>query len=152
MADTDHPPRHPRAHHLRDEVEHELHEVREHAHELRERLHDAAVEAELETGRREPTRAEAEAGVLKRTVRMSIGFTVLVLGLVLMALPGPGLLTVAVGLGILSRDVPWAERLLERVRRRLPQGEEGGVSKPVIATTVVAAVVAVAASAWFMLR
>lgn len=152
MADTDHPPRHPRAHHLREEVEHELHEVREHAHDLRERLHDAAVEAELETGRREDTRAQAEAGVLKRTVRMSVGFAVLALGLVLMALPGPGLLTVAVGLGILSRDVPWAERLLERVRRRLPEGEDGGVSKPVVVGGLAVALVGIGASIWFALR
>ncbi|OWY62840.1 hypothetical protein B7486_56280, partial [cyanobacterium TDX16] len=53
---------------------------------------------------------------------------------------------IAIGLGILSRDVAWAERLLERVRERLPQDEEGGVSKPVIATSVVIALAAVAGS------
>lgn len=136
-------------HHLREVLDAELHDARRRAHDARVRLEQAAIEAEIATGRHEETIEQARAGVLKRTLRMSLGTIVLVAGLLMLALPGPGWLTVAAGLAILSRDVAWAERLLERVRRRLPQDEDGGVSKPVIATSVVVALAAVAASLWF---
>jgi uncharacterized protein (TIGR02611 family) len=146
-------------HHLKDEVEHlkeeveeELHEARSRAHDARLRVREAAIGAELATGKREETVEEARAGVIKRTVRIGIGSFVLLAGLLMMVLPGPGLLVIAIGLGILSRDVAWAERLLERIRHRLPQDEEGAVSKPVIATSVVIALAAVAGSIWFMFR
>jgi len=143
-ADAEHPEDHP--HHLKDELEEELHQARSRAHQARLRVQEAAIQAELATGKKEESREEARAGVIKRTIRMGVGFAVLFAGLLMMVLPGPGLLVIAIGLGILSRDVAWAERLLERVRERLPQDEEGGVSKPVIATSVVIALAAVAGS------
>ena len=135
-------------HHLKEEVEEELHEARTRAHDARLRVRDAAIGAELATGKHEETIEEARAGVIKRTIRMGIGSFVLFAGLLMLILPGPGLLVIAIGLGILARDVAWAERLLERVRKRLPQDEEGDVSKPVIATSVVVALAAVAGSIW----
>lgn len=137
---------HPHLDHLKHEVEEEVEQARHRAHEARLRLQEAAIEAELASGKREETVEQARAGVVKRLVRMGIGFFLLFAGLLMMVLPGPGLLVIAIGLGILARDVAWAERLLERVRRRLPQDEEGGVSKPVIATSVVIALAAVAGS------
>jgi hypothetical protein len=156
VADDDRDPdqhEHPHLDHLRDEVHHlkeevdeEIVEARTRAQQARSRVGSAAIEAELATGKREETAEEARAGVIKRLVRMSIGSFLLFAGLLMMVLPGPGLLVIAIGLGILARDVAWAERLLERVRKRLPQDEEGGVSKPVIATSVVIALAAIAGS------
>jgi hypothetical protein len=143
-ADPSSPEHH--EHHLREELEAEAARARARAHEARLRLREAALEAEMETGKREETVEQARAGVIKRIIRMSIGGFLLFAGLLMMVLPGPGLLVIAIGLGILARDVAWAERLLERVRERLPQDEEGGVSKPVIATSVMIALAAIAGS------
>ncbi len=42
------------------------------------------------------------------------GFVVVLAGLAMIPLPGPGLLVVAAGLAILALEFVWAERLLER--------------------------------------
>jgi uncharacterized protein (TIGR02611 family) len=48
-----------------------------------------------------------------------IGGLIVVLGLALVPLPGPGWLVVFVGLGILATEFAWAERLLNFARRTL---------------------------------
>jgi thiol:disulfide interchange protein len=52
----------------------------------------------------------------RRIVRIAAGFTLLAVGVVLLALPGPGLLTIALGLGMLAADFAWARRLLDRLK------------------------------------
>ena len=47
----------------------------------RHRYEDAAIEAELETGRREPTVEAAKRHVLMRLVRVVLGFCVLIAGI-----------------------------------------------------------------------
>jgi uncharacterized protein (TIGR02611 family) len=52
-----------------------------------------------------------------RIVRAAValaGFVVVLAGLAMIPLPGPGLLIVAAGLAILALEFAWAERLLER--------------------------------------
>jgi tellurite resistance protein TerC len=44
------------------------------------------------------------------------GFTLLALGILMLALPGPGLLTILLGLGILAAEYVWARRLLDRLK------------------------------------
>ena len=46
------------------------------------------------------------------------GFVVLVAGIAMLVLPGPGLLVSAIGLGLLALEFRWAERLLVRVTER----------------------------------
>ncbi len=119
-----------------------------------ERLHEleqAAIEAELETGRREETVHKAKVHVIWRFARILAGTLVLLAGVVLLPLPGPGWLVIAIGLTILSRDVPFAHRMLDRVKARLPQDEAGRIPLPVIAFMVVGAVLATAGSVWFAL-
>lgn len=144
-------PRHPHLDHLKQQVDAEVQEARRRAHDARDRVRVAAIEAELETGRREETLEEARAGVVRRTIRICVGSAVLLVGVVLVVLPGPGLLVVALGLGLLARDVVWAERLLVRLRRRLPQDADGRVPKPMIATGVAVALAAATASIWLTL-
>ena len=114
-----------------------------------ERFRDAAIAAELETGEREPTRQKAWRSSMFRLVRMGFGFGVVVLGLIMMPLPGPGMLVVAVGLAILARDAAWADRLLGKVRERLPSDAEGKLPRSAIATMVLLAAAGIAASIWF---
>jgi uncharacterized protein (TIGR02611 family) len=122
-----------------------------HEHPRWDRVREAAIEAEFETGRREDTVEEARAAIHVRLARMTLGTLVLIGGILLIPLPGPGWLTVAAGLAILAKDVAWAERALERVRRRLPADADGSVSTPVVLGSVGFAIVMVAASGWWYL-
>ena len=115
------------------------------------RFEEAAIEAEFETGYREETREEARRGVVTRLLRMTSGSLVTIIGVIMMPLPGPGLLIVAVGLGILSRDVAWADRLLQIVRKRLPSDSDGRLPRSSIVTMTVLALAGVAFSIWVTL-
>ena len=54
---------------------------------------------------------------------------------------------------MLSRDVAWAERMLERVRKRIPGAQpDGRLSAATWASVVVVSLAATSASIWFMLR
>lgn len=112
------------------------------------RFEEAAIEAEFETGYREETREEARRGVVTRLLRMTSGSLVTIIGVIMMPLPGPGLLVVAVGLGILSRDVAWADRLLQIVRKRLPSDSDGRLPRSSIVTMTVMALAGIAFSIW----
>ena len=57
----------------------------------------------------------------KRVLRMTLGVAVVLLGIVLCFLPGQGLLTIIVGLVILSKDVPALRRLGHRIEARWPR-------------------------------
>lgn len=48
-----------------------------------------------------------------------IGTTLVGAGTVMLVTPGPGLLVIAAGLAVLSREFRWAHRLLETARDRL---------------------------------
>ncbi|WBT09233.1 TIGR02611 family protein [Corynebacterium sp. SCR221107] len=51
-------------------------------------------------------------GFLVRPLTLAIGWLVVTIGLVTIPFPGPGWLTVFVGVGVLSLEVHWAHRLL----------------------------------------
>ena len=116
--------------------------------EEKNRFEEAAIEAEFETGYREETRAEARRGVITRLLRMTSGTFITILGVILMPLPGPGLLIVAIGLGILSRYVACADRLLQIVRRRQLTDSKGRLPRSSIATMVALVLAGIAFSAW----
>ena len=84
------------------------------------RFRDAAIRAELETGEREATEQAARSHIAIRAARMVVGTVVLILGIVLIPLPGPGVLGGAGGLVILARDVAWADRALRYLRHKVP--------------------------------
>jgi uncharacterized protein (TIGR02611 family) len=121
----------------------------EQEHSLRERIRDAAIAAEFETGVREDTVEDAKASIHVRIARMSLGTLLLVAGVLMLALPGPGWITIAAGLAVLAKDVAWAERALERVRRRLPADADGSVDRRVVVISIIVAVVGVSASVWW---
>ena len=112
------------------------------------RFEEAAIEAEFETGFRGRD-SRARRGVVTRLLRMTAGTLVTILGVIMMPLPGPGLLIVAIGLGILSRDVAWADRLLQIVRKRLPSDSDGRLPRSSIVTMVVMALAGITFSVWF---
>jgi len=62
-----------------------------------------------------------------RIARIGAGLGMVLLGILLLALPGPGVLTIAGGLAILAVDFVWARRLLDwtksRFRRYFPTND-----------------------------
>jgi uncharacterized protein (TIGR02611 family) len=115
------------------------------------RLRQAALRAEYETGRHERTERAARTNVAVRLARMSVGGVVCVAGVVMLLLPGPGLLAIAAGLAILAKDVAWADRLLRYVRRRIPGvPDDGRIPRSAIVTAVALAAAAAAASLWWL--
>ena len=75
------------------------------------------------------------------------GFAVLLVGIVLIPLPGPGLLVIAAGLFMLALEFAWAERLLHRTGVRLEQVTGAAVKSPLRKALTGAAVVAGAVAA-----
>jgi uncharacterized protein (TIGR02611 family) len=57
---------------------------------------------------------------VRRLSRIVGGFTLLLIGIVMLVTPGPGWLVILLGLGLLAAEFVWARRLMERIKR---QGE-----------------------------
>ncbi len=55
----------------------------------------------------------------KRTIKIVIGFTILLIGIALLVLPGPGILIIFFGLVILATEYIWARNLLEKAKSGL---------------------------------
>ncbi len=53
-----------------------------------------------------------------RILKVGSGFGLLAIGIVMLVLPGPGWLTIALALAILATEFEWARRLQDRVKRR----------------------------------
>jgi tellurite resistance protein TerC len=53
-----------------------------------------------------------------------VGGTLLLLGVLMLVLPGPAVLVIPAGLGVLAIEFTWARRLLERARRRLAEAAQ----------------------------
>ncbi len=87
-------------------------------------------------------RREPPAHPLWRLVRIAMGSGLILLGLVMLFTPGQGVLTILLGLWLMSADVRLARRVLMRVRiwarrarrkyraRRETRAEEEGQPKP----------------------
>ena len=70
----------------------------------------------------------AKHPALDLTYRIVVGLlggAIVVLGIILIPLPGPGWLIVFAGLALLATEFVWAERLLRYGRRRLHGGPSG---------------------------
>lgn len=131
----------------------EIDEAASQAGERFEKLVESALEAEMASSHREETVEQAKRHILVRVGVIFAGTAVLLVGLALLALPGPGLVVVALGLGLLATEIPFAARLLERIKGRLPQDESGKIPRSAIVMMVVVGVIATGASiAWTVLR
>ena len=75
-------------------------------------------------GVRERRQRHLERNRFVRIGFAAFGFVVVLAGVAMLVLPGPGLLVIAVGLGILALEFAWAERLLERTVDKMEQGAE----------------------------
>jgi uncharacterized protein (TIGR02611 family) len=64
-----------------------------------------------------------------RTVIFLVGFTIVVLGVVLLPLPGPGTLVVALGLAILSLEFVWAQHTLDKLKSAARRARDAAKKK-----------------------
>jgi uncharacterized protein (TIGR02611 family) len=63
-----------------------------------------------------------ERNLLFRAIFAIAGACVVLGGVLLLVLPGPGLLVIAIGLAMLALEFRWAERALEQALTRLDDG------------------------------
>lgn len=61
----------------------------------------------------------------KRLRVVVIGFTVLVIGVAMIVLPGPAVVVIPVGLTILATEFIWAKRILTTVQERINRMRKG---------------------------
>jgi len=54
----------------------------------------------------------------KRIAVTVVGFGLIAVGLVLLVMPGPGLLLIAAGLAVLATQYTWARRALDETKKR----------------------------------
>ena len=89
----------------------------------------------------------------KRIVVGIVGTAVLIGGLFMLVLPGPGVLTVVAGLAILASEFDWAERWMHRLRDRAERAaESAGTSLRAVTIVGIVLAVAVGVAAWFLFR
>jgi hypothetical protein len=88
--------------------------------------------------------------VARKTWITIIGWVLVVGGVILMPLPGPGLLILLSGLIVLSQEYEWAERRLEPVKERAIEGAKDGVATyPRILFAAASATTVVAVGVWW---
>jgi uncharacterized protein (TIGR02611 family) len=66
---------------------------------------------------------------LRRVAVAVIGFTVLLIGVAMVVLPGPAIVVIPLGLAILATEFVWARRLLKKARATIGS-KESGKKKP----------------------
>jgi uncharacterized protein (TIGR02611 family) len=108
------------------------------------------AESSSRRGPREVIRANRHAYLVYRIVVGVLGTAIIVLGLILVPLPGPGWLIVFAGLALLATEFTWAERLLHRGRVILERWTDWvkAQSLPVRLGLGAASLALVAASLW----
>jgi uncharacterized protein (TIGR02611 family) len=87
-------------------------------------MEEARPRRRMLDGVRERRRRHLERNRLVRIGFAVFGFLVVLAGLAMLVLPGPGLLVIAIGLGILALEFAWAERLLERTVDKMEDAAE----------------------------
>lgn len=55
----------------------------------------------------------------KRLIVIVLGFTVLLIGIAVIALPGPAFIVIPLGLAILASELVWARRLLSKIKSEI---------------------------------
>ena len=56
---------------------------------------------------------------IKRLIVAVVGITVLLIGIAMIALPGPAFIVIPLGLAILATEFVWAKRLLDKAKDKV---------------------------------
>ena len=54
----------------------------------------------------------------RRFFKILVGFTLLLIGVLMIVTPGPGILTIVLALGVLAAEFVWARRLLDGLKEQ----------------------------------
>jgi uncharacterized protein (TIGR02611 family) len=60
----------------------------------------------------------------RRLVVAVVGGTIVLVGIALLVVPGPGLLFIAAGLALLGTEFVWARSLMSKIRRQAQRAKE----------------------------
>lgn len=60
---------------------------------------------------------------MKRLIIGVIGFTILLIGVVMILSPGPAFIVIPIGLGILATEFVWARSLLKKVKQQIEKNK-----------------------------
>ena len=73
-------------------------------------------------------------GPLRKVIVAVIGLTILLLGVAMIVLPGPAIIVIPVGLGILATEFAWARRAVRRTRVMIARvrGRESGKTRAMV--------------------
>ncbi|MGZ5351808.1 MAG: PGPGW domain-containing protein [Actinomycetota bacterium] len=66
----------------------------------------------------------------RRIAVSMLGFTLVAAGLVLLVLPGPGVLLIIAGLAVLGTEYVWAQRALNYTKRKASQAKDRALGRP----------------------
>lgn len=61
---------------------------------------------------------------MNRLARLGTGYVLVAAGTVMLVTPGPGLLTIAGGLALLSEDVVWARRATTWIKTKIDRSSD----------------------------
>jgi len=56
---------------------------------------------------------------VRRLIIGVVGFTILLIGIALLVLPGPAFIVIPIGLAILATEFVWAKKLLKKVKDQI---------------------------------
>ena len=65
---------------------------------------------------------------MKKATTTLLGSSLIGLGILMLVLPGPGILTILAGLAVLGREYRWARRFIKPIRDRF--GKKPGAEAP----------------------
>jgi len=66
----------------------------------------------------------------KRLIKIAFALTLLLVGVALLALPGPGILVITVALAVLSGEFIWARRLLDQMKQSARRARDAISRRP----------------------
>jgi uncharacterized protein (TIGR02611 family) len=67
---------------------------------------------------------------VRRVIVFILGISVLLAGIVMIVSPGPAVVVIPLGLGILATEFLWARRLLDSLKRRLSDAHAAACEAP----------------------
>ena len=60
---------------------------------------------------------------IKRIAIAIIGFTILIIGVILIVTPGPATIVIPAGLTVLATEFAWAENLLQKIKSKFSRAK-----------------------------
>ena len=97
---------------------------------------DAAILAEFEVDHDDSDPDKAWHRAMLRLGRICLGFILIVAGIIMLVIPGPGVVAILAGFTVWSKDFAFANKMVRFIRRKAPGiDEEGAIPKRTVVIT-----------------